>query len=309
MKKDRVIYCAVAVSLIILSVVVYQKYTHIDIVAGRHGTRAVPSQPIINRDIWASQENWTRPRYIPDYIMTLSQGDAKLVDYISQHWVLPPSTLPLKLHKPNRVDFSQNKQSQLIDKLMGQMENGFFVESGAANGEVFSNSLFFEKSRNWTGVLIEAEPQAFDEMTTKHRHSFLVHACLSPTTKAMKIPFRIGGVIGALSNYMSNTHARRMDSELGREKITVNIQCFPMFSILKAIGVTHVDFFSLDIEGAEPEVLQTLPMDQMTVDVFCIEHNSDAQKLKAIKDLLVVKHGYTIITEHNQDIILKRKGF
>jgi hypothetical protein len=125
----------------------------------------------------------------------------------------------------------------------------------------------------------------------------------------MQIPFRIGGVIVELSNYMSNTHDRRLDTEMGPEKITVNIQCFPMFSILKAIGVTHVDFFSLDIEGAEPEVLQTLPMDQMTVDVFCIEHNSDAQKLKAIKDLLVVKHGYTIITEHNQDIILKRKGF
>ncbi|KAK2156691.1 hypothetical protein LSH36_207g03043 [Paralvinella palmiformis] len=33
-----------------------------------------------------------------------------------------------------------------------------------------------------------------------------------------------------------------------------------MYSILTALGVKHVDYFSLDIEGPEVEVLKTLPL-------------------------------------------------
>ena len=37
-----------------------------------------------------------------------------------------------------------------------------------------------------------------------------------------------------------------------RRKITV--QCFPLYSVLKAIGNPVIDYFSLDIEGPEFQV-------------------------------------------------------
>jgi hypothetical protein len=36
-------------------------------------------------------------------------------------------------------------------------------------------------------------------------------------------------------------------------------QCFPLYSLLKAINVTTVDYFSLDVEGAELSILKTIP--------------------------------------------------
>jgi hypothetical protein len=47
---------------------------------------------------------------------------------------------------------------QLIDKLLNQKRNGFFVEIGGYDGETFSNSLFLEKERGWSGLLVEANP-------------------------------------------------------------------------------------------------------------------------------------------------------
>ena len=35
--------------------------------------------------------------------------------------------------------------------MLGEKTGGFFIESGAYNGEEISNSLFFELKRNYTG--------------------------------------------------------------------------------------------------------------------------------------------------------------
>ena len=39
----------------------------------------------------------------------------------------------------------------IIKYLSGGKRNGFFIESGAYDGEYLSNSLFFEIERNFTG--------------------------------------------------------------------------------------------------------------------------------------------------------------
>ncbi len=47
---------------------------------------------------------------------------------------------------------------------------------------------------------------------------------------------------------------------IGTEEKIVNVQCFPLYSILLAMGQRRrVDFFSLDIEGHELKVLKTIP--------------------------------------------------
>jgi hypothetical protein len=41
------------------------------------------------------------------------------------------------------------------------------------------------------------------------------------------------------------------DGDLSRN---IRVQCFPLYSVLKAIGNTDIDYFSLDIEGPELQV-------------------------------------------------------
>ena len=41
------------------------------------------------------------------------------------------------------------------------------------------------------------------------------------------------------------------------------VPCYPLETLLAALSVTHVDFFSLDIEGAEGIVLESVPFDKV----------------------------------------------
>ena len=44
-------------------------------------------------------------------------------------------------------------------------------------------------------------------------------------------------------------------------------ECFPLFTILKALNVTEVDYLSLDIQGPELKVLKGIPFDLVSIKV------------------------------------------
>ena len=46
-------------------------------------------------------------------------------------------------------------------------------------------------------------------------------------------------------------------------RTVVDVQCLPLFTLLAAMDFPTVDFFSLDVEGAELGILQTIPWDQV----------------------------------------------
>jgi len=45
------------------------------------------------------------------------------------------------------------------------------------------------------------------------------------------------------------------------------VDCFPIFSLLATMSVTTVDYFSLDVEGAELKVLENIPFDRVDIRV------------------------------------------
>lgn len=56
------------------------------------------------------------------------------------------------------------------------------------------------------------------------------------------------------------------------ENASFTAECYPVFSLLKAINITSVDYFSLDIEGAELPVLKTIPWNRVRIKVnICTE--------------------------------------
>jgi len=130
--------------------------------------------------------------------------------------------------------------------------NGFYVEYGAFDG--LSNTFFAEKSLNWSGVLIEAEPNNFAQVLQKKRNAYLVPACLSLSTKTKLSGFRFGHHVYAHIDTTNKLHS-------------VQVHCLPLYSILLALNRTTVDLFSLDIEGYELDVLKTIPFDKVDIAV------------------------------------------
>ena len=68
----------------------------------------------------------------------------------------------------------------MIDTLSLQ-KGGFFIECGALDGETRSNTLFFERFRNWTGLLIEADPINYQQVLSRNRKAYVVPSCAAVT--------------------------------------------------------------------------------------------------------------------------------
>jgi len=145
----------------------------------------------------------------------------------------------------------------------------------------------------WKGLLVEANSEAFAKLKTKNRKSWLINACLSPVPYATQLTFysnpKNSGVSGL--NYRTSHGATKGQT----------LQCFPLYSILHALNVTVVDYFSLDIEGRELEVLKTIPFDMVKFKVLTVEHWTVPGGREAVEEFLKTK-GYTFIEEINNKL-------
>ena len=81
---------------------------------------------------------------------------------------------------------------------------------------------------------------------------------------------------------------------------TYDIQCFPLYSLLMAAaGNVTVNYLSLDIEGAELQVLETLPWDKVDIEVITVE----SVKMVDIRQFLRDRgydHVYTLAGQSNE---------
>ncbi len=81
----------------------------------------------------------------------------------------------------------------------------------------------------------------------------------------------------------------------------MSVPCFPLESLLAALNRTHVDYFSLDVEGKELEVLKTIPFDKIRIDTLSVEYSHGSAGKEAYKTFMRDK-GYVMYKEiHHND--------
>ncbi len=73
--------------------------------------------------------------------------------------------------------------------------------------------------------------------------------------------------VGTLSAILEDHGAVNINKNADSENI-YKVQCFPLYSILLALGKTDFDYFSLDVEGSEYKILRTVPWRKVNITVF-----------------------------------------
>ena len=200
-QNQRITLGCTGISLLIL--IIY----HTSPTSDTRSAKGSPNTDLLDVDQVRRYENGWRLSDDPDFIR-----------YIRHRWLVNPSKTPRAFAKNKQdrggvssgekleQDVSQFGQSSFVDKELGNIENGFFVECGAADGTYLSNTLFFEKARNWTGLLIEANPKFFQSMLSSGRNAYMINACLSTNSSSGRVTFVDAGVYGGIQGETFNPY-------------------------------------------------------------------------------------------------------
>jgi FkbM family methyltransferase len=206
--------------------------------------------------------------------------------------------------------FSSNRFAQGYQSQMGQdmflnrwfFKNrapGFFVDVGAFDGIRGSNTFYFEKNLQWTGIAFEPNPSAF-EVLRSTRSCRLIQGCayhqdghvpflaLSERERREGVKSRPprsllsmvldsshgGAMLSGIPEHMDQvqrTEWARNAMNLGQ--ILSNVPCHRIDTVLNHLGAKTVDYLSIDVEGAELEVLRGIDFERVQVNVIGVEHS------------------------------------
>jgi len=146
--------------------------------------------------------------------------------------------------------------------------------------------------RGWNGILIEPIPQLFDKIIKKNRKAYVINACIAHS-KPMVAKFRVGDSLSGRDDAMDKKHKKRINKSYQNDQF-VTVPCFSLNTIMKALEVSKVHMFSLDVEGGEYDVLKTIDFKKLNIDSFVIEHNGRREDLKRFRKLFdKIKFGNT----------------
>jgi hypothetical protein len=147
-------------------------------------------------------------------------------------------------------------------------------------------------------MVVEPNPHLYEQIKKKNRRCMTINAALSPDSKDGVLPFVLAGPLGGLLTTLSEKHKQRLESEITRQESwmsgedgsgkTVLVKTFPLHKFLKAANQTRgvVDYWSLDTEGSEPQILAATNFSEITVGALSVEHNGEIEQQTGIREAM-----------------------
>lgn len=169
----------------------------------------------------------------------------------------------------------------VLNEVFPGVKDGYFVDVGSGDGEYISNTWKLEKE-GWAGVCIDPFP------THMRRRSCQLFREVVYSRAGETVTFRTAGLFGGLDKFMY---------KLGkgvRKSDTVQLRTVTLDDVLaRARAPRFINYMSIDVEGAELEVLKGLSLERYRVGAFTIEHSSEEPKRTEIRKMLE-SHGYRL---------------
>lgn len=180
--------------------------------------------------------------------------------------------IPRTKSELNKKKFrSQREEDVLLDRYIFKgRTGGIFLEIGGLDGLKFSNSWYFEQSLCWRGILIEGLPSSFEKM--KENRPLAINVGQAVCFQTGMVSYMVGNNLATAG---LESHMDESFKQLWHESSTkVNVCCNPMSEILKSAEVPYINLMSIDVEGAEEVVLETIDWENLSVEVIVVETDS-----------------------------------
>lgn len=183
---------------------------------------------------------------------------------------------------------SQFAEEWIVRDFFGGERGGVFVDVGANDYRRFSNTFYLETELGWSGIAIEPQTQ-FAEGYRRHR----------PRTTF--VPLFVSDVsnreatLYVSANDLVASSSRQFTESFGDASTPTRVTTTTLDDILIRLGISRVDFLTIDIELAEPQALAGFSISRFRPRLVCIEAHPPVRQ--QILDYFA-RHGYVLLGKY-----------
>ena len=177
--------------------------------------------------------------------------------------------------------YSQDNQDKFLEQnIFKGYKNGFFLDVGAHDGVSINNTLYFEKYNNWTGINIEPIKKVYDNLLINRPNNININCAVSNNDGKTEFLCNTGytEMISGIKNTFDPRHFERLQKEnnkMGSITDVIIVNTKKIETICDEYKISHINYLSIDVEGAEFEVIKSINFDKVFIDIIGFENNYD----------------------------------
>ena len=212
--------------------------------------------------------------------------------------------------------YSQDKQDKFLEEeVFKGYKNGIFVDVGAHDGLSLNNTLYFEKFNNWTGINIEPNLEVYDKLEINRPNSINIKCAVCNKDGETDFLSNTGytEMLSGIKDNYDERHVQRLiyeNSVTGAITKTIKVITKKLETIFSENNISKVNYLSIDVEGAEFEVIKSINFDKVFIDVIAFEDNYTDVSIPIVKYLenknyIIIHKSIDIFMIHKDSIFYK----
>jgi FkbM family methyltransferase len=163
--------------------------------------------------------------------------------------------------------YSQHDEELIVRDFFQDRRDGVFLDVGCASPIVDSNTYYLEKHLGWSGIAVDALPEFAQPWQRKRPRSRFFNFLVSDHDDTVEPFYRseLRGTSGVRKDQMKGPGGKDVKFD------ELHVPTTTLTRLLDRNGVAHVDFLSMDIEGAELQALAGFDIKRFSPRLVCIE--------------------------------------
>ena len=197
------------------------------------------------------------------------------------------------------IYYSQDMQDKFLEEnVFKSHKNGIYVDVGAHDGKTINNTLYFSKNHGWKGINIEPIKSVYDKLIVNRPNDININCAVCNCDGETDFILNTGytEMLSGIKNNYDYRHLSRLQFQNKQSNSKTNIikvNTKKLETIFNENNITHVNYLSIDVEGAEFEVIKSINFDKVFIDVIGFENNYNDNSIPIINYLK--QNGFNVI--------------
>ena len=204
---------------------------------------------------------------------------------------------------------NKNQDAWVTKEVFNFKRKGFFVDLAATDGVHENNTFFLEKRLGWKGICIEPNKNFYKKLIKNRSAKCL---CQIISNKKSNVEYLANGGIGGIIGDEFDNNEKKRKKLIQKAKKNGNIEKRETSSFVDVLKKTkmpkRIDYLSLDVEGAEYEIMKSIDYKKIRINniIFEAKHFDgtfvEGKKLQEVKEILI-SNRYTLKKVDKENIL------